>query len=76
MNKRYTVYETNADLEPLHSHYSGESQDIAETTMLKLFPQNTATKDFMITSTVGGEVHLHALMLSDRSKRLRGECQG
>ncbi len=69
---RFTVYETNADYEPLRSVYNGESLDIAETLAVKVFKQHAFEKDFMVVNMTKRDVV--SVILSERTKRIRGEC--
>jgi hypothetical protein len=76
LNTRYTVWATNADLEEVQNFYIGDSCDIAETLACRLFVKSGMQKDFMVTARNGYETEIHASVFSDRTKRLRGECQG
>ncbi len=69
---RFTVYETNADYEPLRSVYNGESLDVAESVAVKEFKTNEFLKDFMVVNMTKRDVV--SAILSERSKRIRGEC--
>lgn len=70
----FYVYETNADLEPVKMVYKGFHKDILETRMVKAFSANECSTDYMLYDSVHKEIS--SLMLSDRSKLLRGECLG
>jgi len=76
MSTRYTVWATNADLEEVRNYYIGDSRDIAETLACRLFLASMFEKDFMITARKGTETEIHGTLFSDRTKRLRDECQG
>lgn len=76
MSIRYTVWETNADLEEVLNFYIGDSRDVAETKACRLFVGSGFEKDFMITARNGVETEIHGTLFSDRTKRLRDECQG
>ncbi len=73
---RYTVWETNADLEEIRNFYIGDSRDIAESLAVKLYTKSGYRKDYMITVRSSGEVEIHGSLFSMETKRLRGECQG
>ena len=76
LDARYTVWETNADNEEIRNYYIGDSRDIAESLAVKLFVKSEYRKDMMITVRRGGETEIHGVLYSEKTKRLRGECQG
>jgi len=76
LNTRYTVWATNADLEEVQNFYIGDSKDIAETLACRLFLKHEQQKDFMVTARRGLDTEIHGTVFTDRTKRLRGECQG
>lgn len=75
LNKRYTVWETNADLEQIQNFYIGDSCDVAESLAVKLYTKSGYRKDIMITVRNGKEIEIHGSLFSMETKRLRGECQ-
>jgi hypothetical protein len=75
LDARYTVWETNADLEEVRNFYIGDSRDIAESLAVKLYVKFGYRKDYMITVRRGYETEIHGSLFSMETKRLRGECQ-
>ena len=75
LDARYTVWETNADLEQVKKFYTGGSRDIAETLAVRLYTKSEYRKDIMIEVRKGCEVEIHGSLFSMETKRLRGECQ-
>lgn len=71
---RYSIIETNADLESVKTIRSGIHRDILDTTMVKSFAESGYSTDFMLYDSVTQEIV--SLLLSNRSKLLRGECLG
>lgn len=74
LNVLYAVYETNADFECVNLVHSGFDRDIAESIAAKTFVRSERLKDFMVLNRDTNEMMAHCL--SDRTKRLRSECQG
>jgi hypothetical protein len=75
-NVRYTVWETNADIEEVLNYYIGDSYDIAETLAYRLFAEFNNQKDFMITVRRNGEIEVLSTLFTTKTAALRGECQG
>lgn len=69
----YKVYLSNPDFECIERVFFNTSRDIAETKAVKLFLQNGCMQDFIVLDA-GNEMVSN--VLTDRTKRLRGECQG
>jgi len=76
MSIRYTVWETNADLEEVRNYYIGDNRDVAETLACRLFVKAFCEKDFMITARNGSDTEIHGMLFSDLTKARRNECQG
>lgn len=74
LNVLYKVWETNADFECVQLVYSGFVRDIAESLVAKAFVRSERLKDFMVLNSDTNEMVSNCL--SDRTKRLRNECQG
>jgi len=70
--KSYGVFKTNSDLECLEAVHVGINRDVAESYMFQAFVAGQHREDFYIES--GQDIV--AYMFSDRTKQLRGECQG
>lgn len=70
----FIVYETNADLESVKAVDIGIHKDILETRMVQNFTKSGCAVDFMMIDNSNRE--MCSLLLSDRSKMLRGECLG
>ena len=68
------VYETDADLTPGKLVYQGFNRDVAETKMYLSFRASGYGTDFLLYnhSTMNNDI----LCLTNRSRQLRGECQG
>jgi hypothetical protein len=68
------VYETDADLTPGKLIYQGFVRDVAETKMYLAFRASGYSVDFLLYNrrTMENEV----LCLTNRTRHLRGECQG
>lgn len=70
----FYVYETNADLEPVKKVYKGFHRDILETRMVRDFTTGNCAVDYMLYNASSQEIV--SMLLTDRSKLLRGECLG
>lgn len=73
----YTVWRTSADLDEIQSYYCGESRDVAESLAVRLFVASEYQQDFMVTwrpDSVNTEIL--GTLFSQRTRALRGECQG
>lgn len=70
----YQVYETCADLSQEKLVYQSFVRDIAETVMFNLFKAGQYEKDFVLFNRKTNVIEVTAF--SERSKQLRGECQG
>lgn len=68
-----SVWRTNADLEQIQLMDKFANRDLAETAARKLFVQNGTLVDFAIADSSN---HMMGAFFSDRTMRLRGECQG
>lgn len=72
MHSRISVYLTNADCECVRQLYTGDCRDIAESVAVKAFKQAEYLVDFMVVDMTRHEIL--AVLWSQRSKTLRGEC--
>jgi len=70
--KTYAVFETNADLARIDVVHAGISRDTAESYMYREFLEHNHLKDFYVECNS----EIVAYMFSERTKQLRGECQG
>lgn len=70
----YQVWQTNADLENVILCYRGPSLDWAESLALKLLAESAYTVDYMVYCESTQEILAYAF--SERTKSIRGECQG
>lgn len=68
----FYIYETNADLEPVVKIDKGFYKDILETRMFNAFVKGNCAVDYMLYNATTQEIA--SLLLTDRSKLLRGEC--
>lgn len=73
-NTIWEVYETNADLQQLKLVHQGFDKDMAETKMVHLFNNSGYEQDYMLYNRATQQPM--ALLFSERTKQLRGECQG
>ena len=69
----YEVFETDADILEGKLVHQGFSRDIAESVMVKLFTASGYEQDYMLVDHYKQEVL--AIVMSARSKSIRGECQ-
>ena len=70
----YQVWQTNADLENVILCYRGVSLDWAESLAVKLLKDSDYTVDYMVYCVTTQEIIAYAF--SERTKSIRGECQG
>ncbi len=74
----YAVYTTNADLELVKVVFQGYDRDMAETRMFHLFRSSAYETDFMLLGQIlkTGKVEMTSYCFTEKTKHLRGECQG
>jgi hypothetical protein len=73
-NVIYEVIETNADVEYCKLIYQTFCKDLAETVMDKAFKVAGFEKDFVVIDR--NSFDIVSYRFTERTKALRGECQG
>jgi hypothetical protein len=73
-NVIYEVIETNADVEYCKLIYQTMHRDLAETIMNKAFKVAEFEKDFVVINRNSFDIVSYCF--TERTKALRGECQG